>query len=275
MFKRNTKISFKNFGGKMKIIAFGTMKGGVGKTTLAFNLAAILEERSRVLLVDLDPQCNLNQCVGLDLNTRDGYTIKDIFENPRIDPALAAVEVGDNETIIPGSIDLTVTEARLPSRAGKELVLRRYVEDHIDFFSRYDYLILDTGPSMSNINQNGFVAADKIILVSDVSLHSIRGAELFMFLWRDIREALRLPDNISALILNNYDGRINLAKELTAFCQENEELAPLLIPTAIPARVSMKKSAVESTPICQLYPGDAASIALRQVAAELAEKGVF
>lgn len=259
----------------MKIVAFATMKGGVGKTTLAFNLAAILAERSRVLVVDLDPQCNLNQSVGLDLNTRDGYTVKDIFEDPRLDPTLASVEVGDGLTILPGSIDLTVTEARLPSRAGKELVLQHYIEDHADFFHKYDYVILDTGPSMSNINQNGFVVSDKIVLVSDVSLHSIRGAELFMFLWQDIRAALRLPDNISALVLNNYDSRTNLARELTEFCREKEELSRLLVPTVIPARVALKKSAVENTPVCKLCPDDTVTAILRQVTAELVEKGVF
>lgn len=259
----------------MKTIAFATMKGGVGKTTLAFNLAAILAETRRVLLVDLDTQCNLNQSVGLDLNTREGYTIKDIFEDPRLDPRLVAVELGDNLTILPGSIDLTITEAWLPTRAGKELVLQHYMEDHMDWFSGFDYVILDTGPSMSNVNQNGFVVSDKIVLVSDVSLHSIRGAELFMYLWQDIRAALRLPDNVAALVLNNYDGRINLSKELTAFCRENEELAPLLIDTVIPARVAMKKSAVENVPVCKLYPTDAVTVALRKVVAELTEKGVF
>lgn len=259
----------------MKTIAFATMKGGVGKTTLAFNLAGILAENKRVLLMDIDPQCNLNQSVGLDLNTREGNTMGDIFENPQLPPDQVVINIGDNMAILPGSIDLTVTEARLPSRAGRELILQHYIEDYWEFFSQFDYLILDTSPSMSNVNQNGFVIADSIVLVSDVSLHSIRGAELFMYLWQDIQDALRLPNNVRALVLNNYDSRTNLAKELTEFCREKEELAPLLVNTVIPARVAMKKTAVENVPASKLYPNDSVTLALRQVVEELKKKGVF
>lgn len=259
----------------MKIIAIGTMKGGTGKTTLAFNLGGLLAEKKRVLLWDIDPQCNLSQSAGLELDTRTGYTTRDIFEDPKLDPALVAVPLEENLSIIPGSIDLTVTEAMLPSKAGKEMILRYYIEDNRAFFEQYDYVILDTNPSMSNVNQNGFVAADRIILVSDVSLHSIRGVELFQFLWKEVRTSLRLPDTVRALVLNNYDARLNMARELLAYCQEQDHLAPLVIPTVIPSRVAYKKAALQNTPVTRLEPKGGAAEILRQVTADLEQKGVF
>lgn len=142
----------------MKIIAFGTMKGGTGKTTLAFNLGGLLAEGNKVLLWDIDPQCNLSQSAGMDINTRDAYTTKDIFDNPETPPEKIVVQLEEGLWILPGSIDLTLTEAMLPSRAGKELILLHYIEDNIFFFEQFDYILLDTNPSMCSINQNGFAA---------------------------------------------------------------------------------------------------------------------
>lgn len=259
----------------MKIIAFGTMKGGTGKTTLAFNLAGMLAEDHKVLLWDIDPQCNLSQSAGLNIYTRDAYTTKDIFDDPEVDPEKIAVALSDREWILPGSIDLTLTEAVLPSKAGRELILKYYIEDHIDFFKRFDYVILDTNPSMCNVNQNGFVAADSIILISDVSLHSIRGAELFQFLWEDIRKSLRLPETIKALVLNNYDVRTKLAGQLMDYCREQEKLQKLIVPTVVPYRVAMKNTAIENKPINQLQPDGDLMDVFRALVKELEEKGVL
>lgn len=259
----------------MKIIAFGTMKGGTGKTTLAYNLGGLLAERGKVLLWDLDPQCNLSQSAGLNVYTRDVYTTKDIFDDPEVPPEKIAVNLENGMWILPGSIDLTLTEAVLPGKAGREVILKYYIEDHIDFFSSFDYVIIDTNPSMCNINQNGFVAADSIVLVSDVSLHSIRGAELFQFLWGDIRRSLRLPETVKALVLNNYDSRTKLAGQLMDYCSEQEHLAGLIVPTVIPARVAMKNTAIEHKPISQLAPGNDLSNILRALLGDLEAKGVI
>lgn len=262
----------------MKIIAFGTMKGGTGKTSLAFNLAGLLAEEYKVLLWDLDPQCNLSQSAGLDINTRDVYTTKDIFDHPDTDPEKIVVQLGDiNEKlwILPGSMDLTIVESILTSRPGRELILRYYVEDHIDFFEQFDYIVIDTNPSMSNVNQNGFVAADSIVLVSDVSLHSIRGAELFQFLWEDVRKSMRLPNTIKALVLNNYDNRTKLAGELMEYCSEQDHLKDLIVPTVIPARVAVKHTAIENKPITQLQPNSDLAGMFSQLLLELKEKGVL
>lgn len=260
----------------MKIIAFGTMKGGTGKTTLAFNLAGLLASKDyKVLLWDLDPQCNLSQSAGMDINTRGVYTTKDVFDNPETAPDKIAVHLDGNLWIMPGSIDLTLTEATLPSKAGRELILRYYIEDNIEFFHQFDYILLDTNPSMCNVNQNGFVAADSIVLVSDVSLHSIRGAELFMYLWEDIRRSLRLPETIKALVLNNYDSRTKLAGQLMEYCEGQDQLRQLIVKTVIPARVAMKNTAIEKKPIHELQPhGDLVDI-LCSLVGELKSKGVL
>lgn len=259
----------------MKIIAFGTMKGGTGKTTLAFNLAGLLAEGHKVLLWDLDPQCNLSQSVGMDINTRDVYTTRDVFDNPETQPEKIAVRIEDGLWIMPGSIDLTLTEATLPSRAGRELILRYYIEDNIEFFHQFDYIIMDTNPSMCNVNQNGFVAADSIVLVSDVSLHSIRGAELFQYLWEDIRKSLRLPDTIKALVLNNYDSRTKLAGQLMEYCESQDNLRDLVVKTVIPARVAMKNTAIENRPINQLQPQGELTEIFQELADDLRGKGVL
>lgn len=260
----------------MKTVAFGTMKGGTGKTTLAFNLAGLLaSEGYRVLLWDLDPQCNLSQSAGMDINTRGAYTTKDVFDNPETSPEKIVVHLDGNLWIMPGSIDLTLTEATLPSKAGRELILRYYIEDNIEFFHQFDYILLDTNPSMCNVNQNGFVASDSIVLVSDVSLHSIRGAELFQYLWEDIRKSLRLPDTIKALVLNNYDSRTKLAGQLMEYCEGQDHLRQLIVKTVIPARVSMKNTAIEKKPIHELQPhGDLVEI-LRELVSELKSKGAL
>lgn len=259
----------------MKIIAFGTMKGGTGKTTLTFNLAGLLAEQHKVLLWDMDPQCNLSQSAGIDINTRDVYTTRDIFEKPETPPGKVAICLEDNLWIIPGSIDLTLTEALLPGKAGREMILSHYIEDNAEFFQKFDYILLDTNPSMGNVNQNGFVAADSIILVSDVSLHSIRGAELFQFLWEDVRKSLRLPENIKALVLNNYDSRTKLAGQLMDYCEEQDHLRDLVVDTVIPSRVAMKTTALENKPINQLQPQSELTRTFRKLVGQLEEKGVF
>lgn len=259
----------------MKIIAFGTMKGGTGKTTLAFNLGGLLAEEYKVLLWDIDPQCNLSQSAGMDINTRGVATTKDIFDNPDTPPEDIAVHLEDKLWLIPGSIDLMLTETIMPGRSGRELILRHYIEDNIDFFHQFDYILLDTNPSMCNINQNGFVVADSIVLVSDVSLHSLHGAELFQFLWKDIRKSLRIPENINALVLNNYDSRIKLAGELVEECEKKDNLKDIIVPTVIPARVAMKRTAIEAKPISQMEPDGELTKIFRQLADDLKGKGVL
>ena len=180
---------------EMKVISCGTLKGGTGKTMVAFNIAGLLAENHKVLMIDNDPQCNLSDSAGIDTANQDIKSVRDIYEDPKVDPReiifKSPVKELPNLDIIPSHLRLTGTEMQLVSRAGREQILGHYIEDNIDVFGQYDYIICDTNPSMGIVNQNAFLAAESIILVSDVSRKAVQGAQLFMYLWEESRSNLR------------------------------------------------------------------------------------
>ena len=265
----------------MKSIAFGTLKGGTGKTTSCFNLAGALalNPNNKILLVDGDPQCNLTNDIGIDCSDMDRNNIRTIFENKKIDPSELIIHgVLDelpNIDIIPSNILLIKTEMQLVSIAGREKLLANYFERNKDFFSQYTHIIFDTNPNLGVVNQNIFYFVDSIILVSDVSLNAIQGAELFTFLWEENIEDLGINNNIKALIINNFDKRINLAKDLQDYYLSEEEFKDILVETPIPGSVAMKDTSISHSPVVVLQPNHQAASAVRRVVKELVAREVF
>ena len=265
----------------MKTIAFGTLKGGTGKTTTCFNLAGALalDPNNKILLVDGDPQCNLTNDIGIDCSDMDRNNIRTIFENKKIEPSeliiSGAIEELPNVDIIPSNILLIKTEMQLVSIAGREKLLANYFSKNSDLFSQYTHIIFDTNPNLGVVNQNIFYYVDSIILVSDVSLNAIQGAELFSFLWEENMEDLGIENNIKALIINNFDKRINLAKDLQDYYLSEEEFKDILIETPIPGSVAMKDTSLNHMPIVVLQPQHQAASAVKRVVKELVSREVF
>lgn len=265
----------------MKVIAFGTLKGGTGKTTVSFNVGGILGERKKkVLFIDLDPQANLSANVGIEIADQSGATIRDVFANPRtVTPADVITKCPmpelPNIDIIASHIRLTATELQLVQIAGRERILQRWIERNEEALSVYDYIIIDTNPSMGIVNQNGFVIADSIVLVSDVSMASFTGAQLFAFLWGEACENLGITEKISAIILNNFDYRLNLARDAEEFCRRDEDFGELVLKTVIPYRKVIKESGVDLLPLNKTAPKSDACKAFRGVVKELRERKVL
>jgi len=264
----------------MKIVAFGTLKGGTGKTAVAYNVGGILAEKYKVLFVDVDPQSNLSDNAGIDTADQEGLTVRDIFDNPNGISAASVItrapmEQLPNLDIIASHIRLTATELRLVSTAAREQILRRWIQKNMDVLQNYDYILLDTNPSMGLINQNAFLSADSIVLVSDVSNKATAGAELFMYLWGEICDAMQLQDNVKALVINNYDKRTKMAAELKKFYQKHEDFGRLLVEQTIPSRVEIKNTEVEYVPINILAPKSDSCQAFRNLIKELEVKGVL
>jgi chromosome partitioning protein len=264
----------------MKVIAFGTLKGGTGKTTVAFNIGGILAEEHKVLFIDVDPQCNLSDNAGVDTADQDGATIRNVFDNPNKVTAAEVItteplSVLPNLDIISSHIRLTATELQLVSTPAREKILKKWIEKNKEALSRYDYIILDTNPSMGVVNQNAFMAADSIILVSDVSKKAIQGAQLFSYLWGEICESMDIEDNTKALILNNCDKRIGLTANIKEYYRDDEDFGKILMENSIPSRVDVKNTEVQYLPINLTAPSSDACAAFRAVIAELKEREVL
>lgn len=267
----------------MKIVTMATLKGGSGKTMNTFNISGILAEDKRVLLIDVDPQCNLSSNVGIDVSDPDISTVRDIFGNlPENQPApeqiifKSPIKGLPNLDIIPSSIMLFETEMNMVNATGRENFLKYYIDDNRGYLeNNYDYILIDTNPSMSIINVNAFYVSDKIVLTSDVSTNSISGAELFCSLWKSKRKSLRKEDNIAALIICNYDKRTNLGKSLIDYTSAASFSQDIVLKTVIPSTVKLKNTEVEHKPVNLLYSKDKIRKVYDGIISELKEKGVL
>ena len=264
----------------MKVIAFGTLKGGTGKTTVAFNIGGLLAEEKKVLFIDMDPQSNLSDNAGIDTTDQDGATIRDVFDTHG---KVSAQEVITKEPlwqlpnmdIIASHIRLTATELQLVATAGRERILQKWIAKNKEVLEKYDYIIIDTNPSMGIVNQNAFMAADEIILVSDVSKKAIQGAQLFTYLWGEVCENMDVEDKTSALILNRCDKRLNLTKSIHEYYHDDEDFGKIVLDNVIPARVDVMNTETLYLPINLTAPESDACEAFRDVISELRERSIL
>lgn len=272
-----------------KIITFATLKGGAGKTMNLFNLAGILAEKHNVLLIDMDPQCNLSANVGIDIADTDLKTVKDIFSNyqankqPKSSEVIISspIEELPKLDIIPSSIMLFNIEDDITLLEGRTRIIKNFIQRNTENLKKYDYIMIDTNPSMSVFNINAFYVADSIIISTDVSSNSVSGAELFCGLWDAKREQINetseaiKEDNIAALLIGNYDKRTNLSKELIEYLEDADFSKDILLKTRIPSTVQLKDTEISHMPTNILYPDKPATLAYYDLEKELKKRGVL
>jgi len=270
-----------------KKICFATLKGGVGKTTLSYMIGCSLARTAKVLMVDLDPQCNLSANFNKDIFSKDAFfTIGDIFPDPHLN--LPEVEPGDlilksgieklpDLDLIASNMYLYGSELALAQQSMREQKISLYLKEHQDFFDYYDYIIFDCSPSMGLINQNAFFACDHIILVTDPDCNSARGGDVFMELWDGIRMK-GTPSKIDALIMNSLE-RTKVTKELINYIQEHKVFSKIVLQNTVPHLTAFKESILLNLPVC-LNPKRTASVkaadaAIENVIDELIERGIL
>ncbi|HGD2217677.1 TPA: ParA family protein [Streptococcus agalactiae] len=143
----------------MKIVSFVAIKGGVGKTTLAFNFGEWLAKKGKkVLFIDLDHQCNLSQ-------TYEIYDTEGTIANAFKDNDVSIIDVKDNISIIPGSMQLDTVEKELENNDNKNMLLYMWLEDHYekDNLDQFDFVLIDCHPDFSTATKNAIAVSHYII----------------------------------------------------------------------------------------------------------------
>lgn len=249
---------------KPKVITFTSLKGGTGKTLITFNVAALLARklRKKVLVIDFDPQHNASNLLydpdkiskkspltmGNILD--EGYTptTEDIFDKNIAAGVLIKKSHINNLDVIPTTILMTAMEIKITGVAGREMLMKNWLLDNEEILSKYDYIFMDTNPTMSIININVFMVCDSIILVSDIDADSINAVDTFMELYYPIQYRIdrTIGDNVRSLLINKVREGNNLNKDFAEFVASGSfQFKDLLLDTQIHDTVALAETKLE------------------------------
>ena len=193
-----------------RVVSLVNQKGGVGKTTTAINLGASLAACERkVLLIDLDPQGNATSGVGLPKNESasmypvlvDGTGLRSVIRQTE----LPMLHVG------PSSVDLVGAELELSGADGREFRLRKALEG---VASDYDYVLIDSPPSLGLLTVNGLAAADVVLVPMQCEYFAIEGIAQLLNTIDRVRDSLNPRLEIEGIVLTMFDERMNLARQV-------------------------------------------------------------
>jgi chromosome partitioning protein len=197
-----------------KIFAVANQKGGVGKTTTTINLAAsiALADR-RVLVVDLDPQSNLTSGVGMKEQVSPGATIYEALastKTPDVNDFILETEVS-GLSLLPADRNLTGAQIELLGRKGRERLLQPILQQASESF---DYILIDTPPSLGILTLNALVAAEAVLIPLQPEYFALEGvAELTGTIDR-VQQSLNASLEISGVLLTMMNKQFNLAKQV-------------------------------------------------------------
>lgn len=254
-----------------KIYMIGSQKGGVGKTTTTLNLAYSLEKMGKkVLAVDFDSQANLTTCFGIE-NTSElehtiGHLMMAMIDDTKLPVSKRYIREKGGVDFIPASIYLSVVDAKLRLEMGAEKMLSNILEP---LRERYDYILIDTCPSLGTLTINALAAADEVIITVNPQLLAMMGMQDFIRTVMKIRRRINPNLGIAGILLTMCESRTKLCKVLTEQVTENFQEQLRIFETRIPNTVKVGKSIYYSMPIEQYSPKANAGIAYRKFAKEL------
>lgn len=206
-----------------KVIAIANQKGGVGKTTTTANLGiGLAKQGKKVLLIDCDAQGSLTESLGFLEPDTIPVTLATLLqknlEEQLQDTTEGVLHHNEGIDLIPANIELSAMEVSLVNAMSRETVLRDYIS-HIK--GKYDYVIVDTTPSLGMLTINCLAAADSVIIPVQTHYLPIKGLEQLLKTINKVRRQLNPHLKIDGILLTMVDTRTNFAKDIAKLIRDS------------------------------------------------------
>jgi chromosome partitioning protein len=244
-----------------RVIVFANQKGGVAKTTTTLNLGvAFMEQGFRVLIVDLDPQGNLTMSQGMNPDAIERSMFDVLVHRLPITEVIHHAEVD----VAVSSIDLAGAELALSALIGRERALEKAL---LQVRDDYDFVLIDTPPSLGLLTINAFVAATGVIVPVQCEYLSLRGLVQLENTLAMVRENLNPDVRIEGILPTMFDSRTLHAREAVEILEEN--FGDLVFKTRIRKTVRYAEAPVKGASVLKYDPSGTAAEAYRDLAKEV------
>lgn len=192
------------------VIAVANNKGGVGKTTSTVNIGAGLARKGKnVLLIDLDPQANLTQHLGIN---DPEFTISDVLKGEK-QLGRAIIQVQDNLSVVASEKALNNTARLLDTEPGRELKLKNYLKG---VRQNYDFVLIDCMPALNVLTHNALTVANEVFIPVQSQFLALHGLSVLTDEVELIKESLNKRLKVGGVIITQYDGRTILNRDILA-----------------------------------------------------------